>query len=430
MKRKKKNVLIIGSGGREHALAWKMKQSNHVEQIFIAPGNGGTQQVGKNIPISITDIQGLLTFAKNNSIDLTIVGPEIPLELGIVDIFQKEGLKIFGPTLKASMIETSKVFSAEFMKRHSIPSPEFHIFTSYKEAKFFLQNAKKQYVIKADGLAGGKGVIVPANTNDALEGLQRLMLEKEFGKAGEIVILQEKLVGWEISFISICDGTNAFPLLPSQDHKRIGESDTGLNTGGVGAYIPVPFVTPSLHNQILETIVSPTMRGMKNEGTPFVGVLNAGLIVTENGPYVLEYNARFGDPTTIPNVMLLTSDLYEIIETATTGTLTTDHLQFSSDSSACVILTAEGYPGKYTTNDEIFNLDLVGSDVQIFHCGTEYKENKYYTNGGRVINISANAPTVKEALAKIYSEIGPQKIHFRGMHYRKDIGHQVINTSQ
>ncbi len=416
-----KKILIIGSGGREHALGWKLRQSPHVKKIFFAPGNGGTQEIGVNIPITVEDVKKLASWAKKNSIDLTVVGPEAPLSLGIVDEFEKQNLSVFGPTKKAARLETDKAWAVQFMEKYHIPHPSSSLFTSYKDASsHILSSVFEKMVIKASGLAAGKGVFVCDTKKEALDAVKRIMVEKEFGNAGDEILIQERIYGEEISVLAFCDGTTAIPLLPAQDHKRAYDNDTGPNTGGMGAYAPVPFVSPQLIQTIRTTILQPTIDAMKKEHIPYKGILFAGLMLTDKGPKVLEYNVRFGDPETQPLILLLETDLYEIFMSCIDGALRTQEISFRNESAACVVLTSKGYPGAYEKGVEI--RQKKSNAMHIFHAGTAIKNNRLITSGGRAINVCAHEKTLSQTLKNIYSAIQNKEIYFEGMHYRKDIG--------
>jgi len=420
---KSMKILIIGSGGREHALGWKIKQSPLVSKIYFAPGNPGTKQIGKNVSIEVTNIQRLLKFAKGKKIDLTVVGPETPLVLGISDVFKKEKLKIFGPSKKAAQIEGSKTFSKQLMKKYKIPTAEYFSFNNFSEANKYLQHVKYPQVIKADGLSLGKGVAICKNRKDAEKFLKQLMVDKIFGGSGEKIIIEECLYGQEISFMVITDGKDFLSFLPSQDHKRLNENNQGPNTGGMGAYTPVPFLDKKLIKQIEKEIIIPTIKAMAKEGCLYQGILYPGLILTKEGPKVLEYNCRFGDPETQPLMMSLESDLIEIILAQQKGNLKNKKLIFKKGFSIGVVLASAGYPEEYKKGDQIIGLGKVNDkDVQIFHAGTKEVDKKIITNGGRVLSITAKSITLDETIKKAYQYIGKKGVYFKGMQYRKDIG--------
>lgn len=418
------NVLIIGSGGREDALAWKFRQSPAVNKIFVAPGNGGTHRYGTPVDIGAEDTDRLVNFAKDHHIDLTVIGPEGPLAHGIVDAFNESFLSAFGPTQNASRLESDKAWAGAFVKQYNIPHPKSRSFTDHEAAITYLQSIDpRTIVIKASGLAAGKGVILPETHDEALTTISAMMQEGRFGDSGETIVIQERLVGPEISVLAFCDGNTVIPLLPAQDHKRIFDGDKGPNTGGMGAYAPVPFVTPELMNHIHKTILQPTVDGMEQEGSPYHGILYAGLMLTKDGPKVLEYNARFGDPETQPLLMLLSSDLTPILLSCIEGTLKREQVAFHSGAAVCVVLASGEYPGNYQKGQEIFGFDTITDpNVIAFQAGTLMENDTLVTSGGRVLGITARADTMAEALKKAYRAIGPQRIHFSGMHYRTDIG--------
>ncbi|MEK7633947.1 MAG: phosphoribosylamine--glycine ligase [Patescibacteria group bacterium] len=420
-------ILIIGSGGREHALGWKIKQSSLVKKIYFAPGNPGTKQIGENINIEITEIKKLLKFAKENKIDLTVVGPETPLVLGIADAFRKEKFKIIGPSKKASQIEGSKIFAKQLMKKYKIPTARYYSFDNFDQAKKHLEHTKYPVVIKADGLCLGKGVAVCKNKKEAKIFLKQLIIDKIFGESGEKIIIEECLYGQEISFMVITDGKDFQSFSTSQDHKRLLDSDRGPNTGGMGAYTPVPFVDEKLIKQIEKEIVAPTIKGMAKEGCLYQGILYPGLILTREGPKVLEYNCRFGDPETQPLMMQLESDLVEIFLAQQKKQLKNKKIIFKKGFSVGVVLTSKGYPGDYKKGDQIFGLDKVRDEgVQIFHAGTKELDKKIITNGGRVLAVTIHGESLTETIKKIYQLIGKKGIHFKGMQYRRDIGRKGL----
>lgn len=419
-----RSVLVIGSAGREHALAWKLAQATSVETVFVAPGNGGTEN---NVDIGADEIDRLTQFASDRHIHLTVVGPEGPLAGGIVDAFEENGLRIFGPSQAATRLESNKAWATEFMGRHGIPHPQSQSFTDYDRALSYLSSVNpRAIVIKASGLAAGKGVILPDSREEALKTLDAMMLHEMFGEAGRRVVIQERLEGPEISVLGFSDGRTAVPLLPAQDHKRVFDGDEGPNTGGMGAIAPVTGVTPQLLEEIQRTILQPTVDGMREEGYPFRGILYAGLMLTSDGPKVLEYNARFGDPETQPLLMLLSSDLAPILRSCIEGTLRKDKVAFRSGSAACIVLTSAGYPGDYGKGQEIFGLDSIADpNVMVFHAGTIMKNNSLVTNGGRVLGVTAYGNTLSEAVNRAYTAIGLRGVHFDGMHYRRDIGQGI-----
>lgn len=417
---KKLKILIVGSGGREHALAWKIKQSKKVRQIFIASGNAGTAQIGQNVDIAPENLFGLCSFALQKKIDLTVVGPEIPLALGIVDLFKKKGLKIFGPSKKAAKIESSKVFAKRFKKKFNIPTAKFGIFSDYQKAERFLRNCQFPQVLKADGLAAGKGVSVCWNLTEGLQALKNIMVEKKFGQAGNKLVIEECLFGQEASVICLTDGQTVLPLLAVQDHKPIFDGDKGPNTGGMGAYAPTPLVHEKLMDQIIDKILKPTILGLKEMRSLYKGVLYAGLMLTNDGPKVLEFNCRFGDPETQPQLMLLKSDLIDLMLACIEGRLKDKRIGWLPGFSVCVVMASKGYPGSYQKGFEIRGLPKGTSKLQIFHAGTKIKNGKMVTVGGRVLGVTSRAPTLKQAIKKAYLQV--KKINFKNKYYRTDIG--------
>jgi len=426
MKNKKQKILIIGSGGREHAIGWKITQSPMCDELYFAPGNGGTKELGTNVDVKATDIKAIIEFVKKKKIDLTLAIPDDPLALGIVDEFQKEGLKIFGPTKKAAQIESSKAFSKNFMARHDLPTARFEIFTNYCHALQYLNTQKLPIVIKASGLALGKGVIIAENREEAEKALEDILIKKIFGDAGKEVIIEEFLTGLEISTHAFSDGKNYSIFPASQDHKRIGEGDTGPNTGGMGTIAPLPFVNKELLDNIEKTIIAPTLSKMAGNNNIFSGIIYPGLILTLDGPKILEYNARFGDPETQTYMRLLETDLLEIINTCVNGELNKIKINWKPISACTIILASKGYPGQYEKGKIIRGIKEAekDKDVIIFQAGTKIENTNLITNGGRVLGVSAIGINLKEALAKAYNAIS--KISFEGMQYRKDIGKSVL----
>ncbi len=422
-------ILVVGGGGREHALIWKIAQNPSIKKIYCAPGNGGIGQLAECVDINAENIPKLASFAQAKKIDLTVVGPEIPLVRGIVDEFQKYGLKIFGPTKKAANIEGSKVFAKKLIEKYNIPTAKGKIFTHPAEAKDYIKNANsRQCVVKADGLAAGKAVIVCLDKNTALEAVKKMMEERIFGKAGEQIIVEELLEGEEASVIAFTDGKTILPLLPSQDHKRVHEGDKGPNTGGMGAYAPAPVLTPQMLDNVLKEILIPIVKGMKKEGILYKGVLYAGIIITAEGPKVLEFNCRFGDPENQVIMPLLKTDLIEIMEAIMEERLDKIKIKWSKKKAICVILASGGYPGKYEKGKEIKGLDKIEQikDIMVFHGGTVFNESGFFTNGGRVLGITALGDTLPGAMESVYKAI--DKIDFAGMHYRKDIGAKALKN--
>lgn len=413
--------MVVGSGGREHALVRQISQSRRVTEIYAAPGNAGIKDLAQLVDIKASNIIELADFAQENDVDLTVVGPEMPLSLGIVDEFNKRNLKIFGPTQRAATLESSKVFAKEFMKKAGIPSADFAVFQSAQDAVDHLKKGSFPQVIKADGLAGGKGVFICGNINEAVAAIKTIMVEKKFGKSGSRIIVEDFLEGQEMSFMAISDGKRALPLVTSMDYKKALENDRGGNTGGMGAISPSPQINGKLYNKIMKTVIIPTVEGMKFEGKEFRGVLYAGLMITPKGPVVLEYNVRFGDPETQAVLLRLNSDLVDILEGSADGNVYDIPVEWEENVSACVALTSKGYPQKYETGKKIMGLERAKAlGVEIFHAGTAFKDNDYYTAGGRVLSICAKCPTLKETMAKIYDAIS--FVSYENINYRQDIG--------
>ena len=419
-------ILVIGSGGREHALSWKIAQSPLATKVYCAPGNAGTLSLGENVSIDPTDINGLADFANKEKIDLTVVGPEVPLTLGIVDKFEEKGLKIFGPSMSAAELEGSKVFAKQFMDRHKIPTARFKIVDNPDQAKKILQSEEIPFplVVKADGLAAGKGAIICNSLKKAELAVNTIMVEKKFGESGNRIVIEEFLRGKEVSFIVISDGVKVLPFVTTMDHKAVYDGDKGPNTGGMGAISPSPFVGPDLFNETVKMIVFPTVTRLLEEGRKYKGVLYVGLILTKEGPKVLEYNCRFGDPETQPQMLRLESDLVEILMAAVEGNVLEKEVTWTDRPSGCVVVASGGYPTKYERGKPIEGLkeatDIPG--VMIFHAGTELKDNKYYTAGGRVLGVCASEENLATTMNKIYEAVG--RISFDAMHYRRDIGAQ------
>jgi len=429
------NILVIGSGGREHALVWKIAQSPKVIKIFCAPGNAGTSQIAENVNIASEDILSLRDFALHNQIDLTVVGPETPLVLGIVDEFEAHGLKIFGPGKNAALLEGSKVFAKKLMEKYNIPTADFLSFIDEAEAKKFIKKVGAPVVVKADGLAAGKGVIVCQTEAEAIRAVERILSEKEFGEAGNEVIIEECLIGEEASLLCFTDGKTILPMAGAQDHKRVNDHDEGPNTGGMGAYSPTPILTDDLLIKIEREILGPTISGMEAEGHSYKGVLYVGLMITKEGPKVLEYNCRFGDPETQCILPRLKTDLVEVMlatihclpagASAKEGSLSTVHLDWGHPA-VCVVLASGGYPGHYKKGYEIEGLENAREldDVIIFHAGTAEKEGKIVTSGGRVLGVVGMGETIRQAIDRSY--MAAKLIHFKDMHYRKDIGRKAL----
>ncbi len=422
----KLKILIIGGGGREHAIGWKVAQSARAGQIYFAPGNAGTAKIGINVDIKVTDIAKLLEFAQKEKIDLTVALPDDPLALGIVDQFQKVKLRIWGPTQEASRLEWSKAFSKKFMQKYNLPTAKFEIFDDFNIAKGYASRQSFPIVIKASGLALGKGVVICQTAEEAVKTLEDMMVKKVFGESGAIVVIEEFLTGPEISIHAFSDGKNYQMFPPAQDHKKINDNDTGLNTGGMGTISPLPFVSSILMQGIEENIVAPTILAMAAEESTFSGVLYPGLMLTEEGPKILEYNARFGDPETQTYMRLLDSDIMEIFDACIDGNLNELEVKWKNLFACTIILASGGYPGNYEKGKIISGIDEaeMQSDVVVFHAGTSMKENKLATNGGRVLGVSATGTTLEQALTKAYKAV--EKISFEGMQYRKDIGKKAL----
>ncbi|HDX8614100.1 phosphoribosylamine--glycine ligase [Aeromonas dhakensis] len=425
-------VLIIGNGGREHALAWKAKQSPLVTRVFVAPGNAGTAHEGsiENVAISATDIPALLAFAKEQRIGLTIVGPEAPLVKGVVDAFRAEGLAIFGPTAAAAQLEGSKAFAKDFLARHAIPTAEYQNFTEVEPALAYLREKGAPIVIKADGLAAGKGVIVAMTLNEAEEAVRDMLSGNAFGDAGARVVIEEFLEGEEASFIVMVDGEHVLPMATSQDHKRVGDGDTGLNTGGMGAYSPAPVVTDEVHRKVMERVIMPTVRGMAAEGNVYTGFLYAGLMIDGQGnPKVIEFNCRFGDPETQPIMLRMRSDLVELCLAACAGKLDQVEAIYDTRVAIGVVLAAGGYPGDYQQGKPISGLPVEeASGEKVFHAGSRMEGDTVVTAGGRVLCATALGHTVAEAQQRAYQLAG--RIKWDGVFYRNDIGWRAIEREQ
>ncbi|MCF6324664.1 MAG: phosphoribosylamine--glycine ligase [Gammaproteobacteria bacterium] len=424
-------VLIIGGGGREHALAWKAAQSARVKTVYVAPGNAGTAGEAKleNIAIGAEDIPALLTFAKENSVGLTIVGPEAPLVAGVVNRFEEAGLRCFGPTEGAAQLEGSKAFTKDFLARHNIPTGSYQNFTEIDPAIAYLREQGTPIVVKADGLAAGKGVIVAMTLVDAEAAVKDMLAGNAFGEAGHRVVIEEFLEGEEASFICMVDGKNILPMATSQDHKRVGEGDTGPNTGGMGAYSPAPVVTDEIHARIMKEVIEPTVAGMASEGNPYTGFLYAGLMINADGtPRVIEYNCRFGDPETQPIMMRLKSDITELCDAALDKKL--DHVSVEWDKRVAlgVVIAAAGYPGSYPKGDVISGLDNDTDNSKVFHAGTRMDGNNVVTAGGRVVCVSALGATVSEAQRNAYAHV--KKVSWNGAFYRNDIGYRAVAREQ
>ncbi len=422
------NVLVVGSGGREHALVWKLKQSRKVTRIFCAPGNGGISLLAKCVNIKAESTRSLAEFASRNKIDLTVVGPDMPLSIGIVDEFRRRKLRIFGPDRKASFLESSKIKAKEFMQKYHVPTAPFRSFQVFAEAIGFCKSVEFPIVIKADGLAAGKGVSVATSFDEAVNAIESMMLKKSFGKAGERIIIESFLTGQEVSLMALVDGKTVIPLLPSQDHKQALDGDRGPNTGGMGTYCPTDFVTPDLMEQIIEHIFNPTLGGLRNEEIEYTGLLYAGLMLTENGPKVLEFNCRFGDPETQSVLPLLKTDLVDVLMATVDKKLANlPKLDWRKGYASCVIMASKGYPGQYQTGQQITGLQgIKDNNAFVFHAGTRRDGNEWRVNGGRVLGVMGSDTNLKLSLDRAYGLV--KKIRFDGATFRKDIGHRVLTT--
>jgi phosphoribosylamine--glycine ligase len=419
-------VLVIGSGGREHALAWKLLQSPRVDKVYCAPGNAGISEIAECIDIKPDDVDTLLDFVKYNWIDLTVVGPEVPLTAGVVDAFIKEERRIFGPDKKGARLEGSKIFAKDFMRKYGIPTAEYKTFTSYLRAEEYVRLKGTPIVIKADGLAAGKGVVVAETYDEAKEALEMIMKDRAFGDAGNKVLIEQCLQGEEASFMILTDSRTVVPLATSQDHKRIFDGDKGPNTGGMGAYSPAPVVTKALEKDIMRHIVDPLMKGLKKERIHYRGVIYVGVMVCDGKPYVLEFNVRFGDPEAQPILARLDSDFFDLLKATAEGRLKEIKVSWKEEASVCVVISSKGYPGPYEKGKTIKGLDSFkkDKDIVVFHAGTSMKKGKIVTAGGRVLGVTALGKDIKTAKDNAYKAI--EKIHFDGMHYRKDIADKAI----
>ena len=421
-------VLVVGNGGREHAIIWKLKQSVFIEEIYCAPGNGGIAAMAECVDIDVTDTKKLVRFALDHVIDLTIIGPELPLTLGIVDEFHKKQLNVFGPGKKAAALEGSKRFAKEFMKKYNIPTAKYQSFTKAKDAIHFIHSLDPPFVVKADGLAAGKGVMICQTRMEGIEAVERIMKKKEFGKSGKEVVVEEFLTGDEASILVITDGEDYLVLPPSQDHKAIFEGDEGPNTGGMGAYAPAPLITKKLLKTICDEIIEPSVRGIKQEKFLFRGVLYAGLMITKDGPKVLEYNCRFGDPETQAVLPLIKNDMAELMLMTAEGNLKNLKLDVHKKSAVCVVIASGGYPGDYEKDKEIFGLDKASKDTVVFHAGTKLKKGQVLTSGGRVLGVTCMDDDLEAAVKKVYRSV--KNITFEGAYYRKDIAHRALKKKK
>lgn len=423
-------ILVIGSGGREHCLAWKISQSQQVERLYCAPGNAGTTGIAENVSISSEDISGLAAFAKEKQVDLTVVGPEAPLVEGIVDAFEKNYLNCFGPKKEAARLEGSKIFCRRLLEDAKIPQPKFEEFSEPEKALDYLQKKGAPIVVKADGLAAGKGVTVAKTKEEAVAAINAAMKEKVFGAAGEKILLEEMLEGEEASILAFCDGKTILPLVSSQDHKRIFDNDSGPNTGGMGAYSPAPVVSQEMMEKIEKKILKPTLAALKSKGIPYKGILYAGLMISEDKPKLLEYNCRFADPETQAVLPRMKSDIVPVLDACVKENLEEIQLQWLQDAACCVVLASGGYPGKYEKGKEIRGLRELEQmqGVQAFHAGTSLQGEKIVTSGGRVLNIVGLGKTIKDSIHTAYEAV--QKVRFEGMHYRKDIGARALKAME
>jgi phosphoribosylamine--glycine ligase len=414
------NVLVVGGGGREHALVWKICQSPLVEKVYCAPGNAGTAGIAQNVPISADKIEELIKFVQENNVELTVVGPEQPLVLGIVDAFETKGLRAFGPSAKAAQLEGSKAFSKDLMKKYGIPTADYEVFDSAEEAKKYIDRVGP-VAVKADGLAAGKGVSICMDSESAKKAVDEIMEEKAFGDAGSKIVIEEFLIGEELSLLAFTDGKTVLPLDSAQDHKQAYDGDKGPNTGGMGAFSPAPIFTSELKEQVMNEVMIPAVRGMEADGIVYKGLLYAGLMLTDKGPKTLEFNARFGDPETQPLLMRMKNDIIPIFQSCIDGNLAEHTLDWDSKTAVCVVMAAKGYPGSYAKGMEISGLnDAEEAGAVVFHAGTKLNGNRVETSGGRVLGVTALGDTMDGALSCSYSAV--KKITWDGIHYRKDIG--------
>lgn len=421
------NVLIIGSGGREHAIAWKVKQSPRLTKLYVAPGNAGTESCGENVPMNVSDHLAVIRFCKEKQIDLVIVGPEVPLAAGISDSLFESGIRCFGPTQAAAQIEASKAIAKDFMARHQIPTARYATFTELDKAIRSLESVDYPIVIKASGLAAGKGVTLAETVEEAKSTLKAILLDKMFGDAGDEVVIEERLIGQEISLMAFTDGIWVVPMLPAQDHKRLLDGDQGLNTGGMGAYAPAPIFTMNMMTEAVESILKPAIKGLRDEGAPFIGVLYAGLILTSSGLRVLEFNCRFGDPETQVVLPLLETDLLDIVEACVNGNLADVNIRWKDSTAVCVVLASQGYPDKVESGKQI-SLSPLPENMVCFHAGTKTDNEKIITTGGRVFGLTAWADSIETAIDTVYSNV--KNVSFDGMQYRKDIAHRALEGAK
>jgi phosphoribosylamine--glycine ligase len=423
-------ILLLGSGGREHALAWKIASSSHTSRLFVAPGNSGIAEQADCVSIEATDIPALLKFAKSNQIDWVVVGPEQPLVEGVADVFLNEGFLVFGPKAQGARLEASKTYTKNLLKKKKIPTAGFEYFSDFNRAKEYLANKKFPLVVKADGLAGGKGVMICQHSEEAIQAVEEILVKKSLGQHQSQVVIEDFLWGEEASFMGIFDGQTFLPFASSQDHKRVYDHDEGPNTGGMGAYSPAPIVNPTVDEKVRREIIQPTLEGLKEEGVDYRGVLYAGLMIQEDQPYLLEYNVRLGDPECQAILPRLRSDFVELALAVAEGHLAGHSLLWEERSCVCVVLTAKGYPGSYEKGDVIEGLEAASrvQDVTLFHAGTLKKNGQWLTHGGRVLGVSALGDTLEKAIARAYEAV--EKIHWKGMHYRKDIGQKGLKLAE
>src|SRR5215207_112681 len=422
------NVLVIGSGGREHAIVWKVSQSPRLNRLYTLPGNPGTAELAENVgDISLDDHAAIAAFCKDRQIDLVIVGPELPLAAGLVDSLLVAGLRCFGPKQAAAQIESSKVFAKDFMRRHQIPTARYSVFSKFEEALEYLQTVDYPIVIKASGLAAGKGVVLPETMEEAKRTLKSILIDKSFGEAGNEVVIEERLIRQEVSLMAFTDGTCVIPMVPAQDHKRLLDGDEGANTGGMGAYAPAPIFTADLMKEAVKFILKPAVHGLKREGTLFVGVLYAGLMLTPNGLHVLEFNCRFGDPETQVVLPLLETDLLEVAEVCVNGNLSEINIRWNDGAAVCVVLASKGYPENVESGKQVI-LEELPEELVCFHAGTKTDQGTLITSSGRVFGLTARADELENAVNKVYSNI--ERIKFDGMQYRKDIAHRALEGAK
>jgi phosphoribosylamine--glycine ligase len=421
------NVLVVGSGGREHALVWKIAQSPLVKRVFCAPGNPGTADIATNVPVAVDDLPGLLALARREEIALTVVGPELPLSLGIVDLFEEYGFKVFGPRRNAALIEGSKAFSKDLMKKYDIPTAFYEVFTEVGAAEAYIEEHGAPIVVKADGLAAGKGVIVAQTKEEAIAAVREMLSGNAFGDAGSRVVVEEFLRGEEASFLAFTDGKNIIPLASAQDHKAVFDGDQGPNTGGMGAYSPAPVVTPAIHETAMAQVMRRAVDGMAAEGRPYRGVLYAGLMIDGDSVKSLEFNARFGDPECQPLLMRMASDIVPVLMGVADGDIGGMELQWHDQAAVCVVMASGGYPGDYRKGDVISGLEAAAAleDLVVFHAGTASRDGQVVTSGGRVLGVTARGTTVAAAIGRAYE--GVSAISWDGAHYRRDIGAKAMN---